>query len=138
MIEERIKGVEYPSISNILRVKWDMPKWCDFMVHFDVNENLVSFEVYPVNEYGDLSSGTVGFCYVDKENEPEERDEFEKDKCVMKLEGTFCSRGVWEGRLYFTDQEYWGEEIEVLSYLYNNCIVPWCKDVIKKNGYSSD
>jgi len=39
--------------------------------------------------------------------------------------------GVWEGRIYFTDEEYWGEEMEDMSNLYNHRIIPWCEDKIK-------
>ena len=60
------------------------------------------------------------------------REEFEKGKCLKKLEGSFCWRGVWEGRLYFPDEEYWGEEIAELSELYNDYILPWCKNFIKE------
>jgi hypothetical protein len=59
---------------------------------------------------------------------------FNEETCLKKMQGSFCWRGVWEGRLYFTDEEYWGEEIAELSDLYNNHIVPWCKDFIKKRN----
>lgn len=59
------------------------------------------------------------------------KDEFEEGKCVKKLKGWFCWHGVWEGRLHFTDDQYWGREIEELSRLYNDKIMPWCKDFIK-------
>lgn len=109
----------------------------DYMVHFrmnDISTTTLEFEVYPMEEWGDLSSGENGFSYIDKETEPESRDIFEEGKCLKKLEGSFGWRGIWEGRLYFTDEEYWGEEISELSDLYNNKIVPWCKDYIKKQN----
>jgi hypothetical protein len=32
----------------------------------------------------------------------------------MLFEYIFCWRGVWEGRLYFKDSEYWSEDLEVM------------------------
>ena len=104
----------------------------DFMIHMDTRQHTLQFEVYPL-QYRILSStGKKGAGYINKENESDVIDEFKEGQCLKKLEGSFCWRGIWEGRLYFTDDEYWGEEIEGLSRLYNDKIVPWCKDFIKK------
>ncbi len=104
----------------------------DYMVHFKTDAHTLEFECYPVQDWEHLPTGKKGFSYIDKENEPDEREVFEEGKCLKKFEGSFCWRGVWEGRLYFTDEEYWGEEISEMSELYNNHIVPRCKDFIKK------
>ena len=103
-----------------------------FIVHLDARQNWLKFEVYPVEGWTHVLTGEEGISYIDKENEPCERKEFEEDKCLKKLKGSVCWRGVWEGRLYFTEDEYWGEDIEELSRLYNDKILPWCKDFIKK------
>jgi hypothetical protein len=104
----------------------------DFMVHLNTERHTLLFEVYPILEWTDGEK--AGICYIDKQNEPDTREIFEEGKCLMKLQGSFCWRGVWEGRLYFTDSEYWGEDIEELSELYNKHIVIWCKDFIKKRN----
>jgi len=114
------------ALSDEVRIRFN-----DFMVHVDTTQNLLQFEVYPVQDWVNLQTGEEGTSYIDKENEPDERYEFEKGKCLKKLEGSVCWRGEWEGRLYFTDDEYWGEEIGQLSRLYNEKILPWCKDFIK-------
>ena len=85
-----------------------------------------------VQDWTHLPTGKKGASYIDKENEPDSREKFEEGKCLKKLEGSFCWRGVWEGRLYFPDEEYWGEEIAELSELYNAYIMPWCKNFIKE------
>jgi len=124
------------TLLGVVRVRMD-----DFMVHVDTRQNWLKFKVYPVQDWTHLPTGKQGTSYIDKENEPDEREEFEEGKCLKKLEGSFCWRGVWEGRLYFTDDEYWGEDIEELSRLYNYKIVPWCKDFIKTrepHGYYDD
>ena len=32
---------------------------------------------------------------------------------------SFCWRGVWEGRIYFKDDEYWSEEMKTISELWD-------------------
>lgn len=113
--------------SGVVRVRFD-----EFMVHFDTGQDTLQFEVYPVTDWEKLGTGEKGMDYIDKENKHDSRDQFEDGKCLKKLEGSFCWRGIWEGRLYFTDDEYWGEEIEELSRLYNDKIVTWCKGFIQK------
>ena len=34
------------------------------------------------------------------------------------FEWSFCWRGVWEGRVYFKDSEYWGEEMEIIPLIW--------------------
>lgn len=103
----------------------------DFMVHFKWNDGWLNFEAYPIKDWQNIN-GESGISYIDKENEPEDRYVFEEGKCLKKFEGSFCWRGVWEGRIYFTDKEYWGEEISEMSELYNNHIVQFCEEYIKK------
>jgi hypothetical protein len=31
---------------------------------------------------------------------------------------SFCYRGVWEGRVYFKDEEYWSEELSVIPLIW--------------------
>ena len=102
------------------------------MVHFTYKDHRIYFEVYPIQVWGPTPTGEKGFDYLDKEDPITTREVFEEDKCLKKFEGSFCWRGVWEGRLYFTSDEYWGEEISEMSELYDNHIVPWCKDFVKR------
>lgn len=44
---------------------------------------------------------------------------------------SFCWRGVWEGRVYFKDDEYWGEEMDTISKLWS-AIELFLKDKIIK------
>ena len=120
------KGMEYEPLLGVVRVRWD-----DFMVHLKTDEFTLYFEVYPVQDWTHLPTGKEGMSYIDNVLSIN-LEEFEEGKCLKKLEGSYCWRGVWEGRLYFPDEEYWGEEIGELSRLYNDCIIPWCKDFIQK------
>lgn len=101
-----------------------------YTVHINTDESWLYFNVYPSLKWTDRQ-GNTGYLYKEK-NTDEDIKTFDKDKCLEKLNGSFCWRGVWEGRLYFTDGEYWGEDIQELSELYNDKIIPFCKDFIKK------
>jgi len=73
------------------------------------------------------------FYYTSKDNNQYELEEFKEGEALVKMEGSFCWRGVWDGRLYFPDEEYRGGDIENLSRFYNDEIVPYCKEQIMKN-----
>ena len=108
----------------------------DFLVHFNTDERTIYFGVFPVLDWtGAEGSGT---SYIVKDTGCETLAEFDEEKAEKRFEGSFCWRGVWEGRLYFKPDEYWGEELKEMSDLYENNIVPWCKAFIKKrepHGY---
>ena len=104
----------------------------NFMVHFETDGHMIFFEAYPVQDWVNFETGEKGTSYISKTKDPDTIDVFKHGECLMKLEGSFCWRGVWEGRLYFPDMEYFGEEIKELSELYNDFIVPFCKDFIQK------
>jgi hypothetical protein len=132
MSNEAQNGNVAKPMSGAVRVRM-----MDYMVHLKTDAHTLYFEAYPVQDWEHLPTGKKGFSYIDKENEPYDREIFEEGKCLKKFEGSFCWRGVWEGRLYFTDEEYFGEEISEMSELYNNHIVTWCKDFIKKREPSN-
>ena len=105
----------------------------EYVVHFKIrSDNRIEFHVYPILQWTRVQTGESGFCYIDKENEPDSRDDFEEGKCLKKFKGSYVWRGVWEGRIYFTDEEYWGEEMMCLAKLYEGGIIPWCEKEIKK------
>ena len=64
--------------------------------------------------------------------------DFIHDKCIKKMTGILCWRGVWDSRLWFTDDEYWGEDLGELSVLYYSDILPLCKDIIQSKYPSID
>lgn len=102
-----------------------------YHVHYKYVYHTLNFEVYPIYDWTGPNN-TSGVCYVDKENQPDTRDKYEDGKCLMKLEGSYCWRGCWEGRLYFPDGEYWSEELAELSDLFIRFIEPWAKEYIQK------
>jgi hypothetical protein len=43
----------------------------------------------------------------------------DKAKARHFFDFSFCWRGVWEGRIYFKDEEYWSEELREISILWD-------------------
>jgi hypothetical protein len=41
------------------------------------------------------------------------------EKARIWFEFLFCWRGVWEGRVYFKDEEYWAEETKTIADLWS-------------------
>ena len=41
--------------------------------------------------------------------------DYRNDDCRIMFEFSFVWRGVWEGRVYMKDQEYWSEELKEMS-----------------------
>jgi hypothetical protein len=103
-----------------------------YHVHHEWDGFRLNFDVYPVSDWESIIDGSTGTYYTDIEKEPDIRETFEEGKCLKKLSGSMCWRGVWEGRLYFTDQEYWDEELAELSALFSDHIEPWAKDFIRE------
>lgn len=46
---------------------------------------------------------------------------------------SFCWRGVWEGRVYFKDSEYWSEEMKTIPLIWNQ-VESIMKDKIKSDN----
>lgn len=100
------------------------------MVHFSSGDSIIYFCVYSVVECTDENGTSV--MYVDENNGFEPLSEF-GERATKRFSGSYCWRGVWEGRIYFRDDdEYWGEELKEMADLYENNIVPWCQNYINK------
>lgn len=130
------KGKEIDPIGETRRIRWS-----NFMVHIDVTtyplgNKLISYRVYPIEDWVKPNSNETGFHYLNNNDIEDAASEFTDGKCVMKLEGTFYKNEeiqTWEGRLGFTCDEYWDNELETLSGLYNYDIVPWCREFLENN-----
>lgn len=97
-----------------------------YAVHLKAGSN-VEFEVYGIYHWKSLDNESEGVGYYDKETGQPDHGEFIEGKCEMSLEGAYSWRGVWEGRLYFTKDEYWGSDMKEMNDLYYDVIVPWCR-----------
>lgn len=63
--------------------------------------------VFPVTEFSDGR-----FLYTSN-NSSDFVNDIAKARCLFDF--SFCWRGVWEGRIYFKDEEYWSEEIQEMA-----------------------
>lgn len=102
----------------------------EYIIHFDTSDSWLQFGVYPICIATHLPTGKISIEYYDKHSS-DTHEEFNEDTCRKMFEGSYCWRGVWEGRLYFKDTEYWGEELKEMSEVYD-FIEVWCKDFIQK------
>ena len=96
-----------------------------YVVHFDTSDKWIQFEAYPIWE---ASDGT--YEYLNKNSDHSEK-EF-NENCLCSLKGSYCWRGIWEGRIYFQQEEYWIQDVEEISDLLNRFVIPHCKEVIMK------
>lgn len=110
----------------------DMIRMMDYMVRFkfDISQR-VEFEVYPVSWYTDKDDNIERYLYRNVNDESDMLDEFDEKKCIKAMVGSYTWRGCWEGRVYFTDDEYWGEDFIALAKLYSESIAPKCRELIK-------
>lgn len=101
-----------------------------YFVHMNTDNFRLYFSVYPCVDFIGLN-GEKGTAYQAKDSS-EMTIEFEKDKVQCLFEGSYCWRGVWEGRIYFRDDEYWDDNLMEMAKLYENSIKPWCETFIKE------
>jgi hypothetical protein len=98
----------------------------DFVVHLIKNDHWKEGEVYPIYKYTD--SDEWGY-QSDQDGMP--TDDAKEARCLFKF--LFCWRGVWEGRIYFKDDEYWCEQLATINKLWNAIEVKM-KDRIKQQN----
>lgn len=104
----------------------------DFIVHFQLRRE----------DYNKDYFGSVYFCVIGKDiktdienvyyiksSDGSPKEECNED-CRCAFEFNFCWRGVWEGRIYFKDDEYWSDELKVMSDIWEQ-IENILKDKIK-------
>jgi len=88
----------------------------NYVVHLSKRHstiNTIQFDIYPFQ--GDKSD----MRYYSKSSTCGETQAFKEDECTIKMSGTYCWRGVWEGRLYFPDDEYWSDELSELNTIFD-------------------
>jgi len=111
---------------EILRYLDQLGTYFLFEVHYEMTDSgLVEFNVYPASEWSG-SDNTHGVSYFDKHSS-DDIYEFNNDTCRKLFDGSYRSRGVWEGRIYFGDDEYWSNELMGMAILFEKWIEPQCK-----------
>lgn len=94
----------------------------DNVIYYEINNSIINGQVY--SGYL-LEDGTA--IYHHKRGSIETNN----IKAARNLFNfSYRWRGVWEGRVYFKDDEYWGEEVESLSELWG-LIKNHCELIIK-------
>ena len=123
------------SVETFKIIKVDDDDAMAYCVHFKKHNFLerYDFTVYPVVFWKDINNDS-GMSYKDKTSPGEDiMDVFDEERALKKFEGSYCWRGDWEGRVYFTDDEYWGSDIRKINYVYNK-IVEYCKSILSTRG----
>ena len=95
----------------------------DFLISIKDDGRYKRGAVYPVHEFED---GSVYYCAL-LDNSPTENIK----EARHFFDFLFCWRGVWEGRVYFKDDEYWGEEMKTIYLLWSK-IEEEMKSIIRK------
>jgi len=114
-------------------------RYGDYMVHFiPLTPSSVQFQVYPILEWTHLETGIPGTSYIDKEKAPDTLDVFNEDLCLRKLEGHIKWKEQWDSLLKFPDEEYWHDELQELTQMLYEFIIPWSKDYIRYGELSTE
>lgn len=97
-----------------------------YVIHLNEDDQWKRGDVYPIGRF--IGEPHEKYFYNSLEdNGP--LDTEEGARCLFEF--AFCWRGVWEGRIYFKDDEYWSEELEEINLLWNE-IEKIFKERIKK------
>jgi len=100
----------------------------DYNVHIEDDGHRLHFYMY--QSYGEG-------LYQNKIANQADPIEFDKEKSLVKMQGSYCYRGVWEARLYFPDIEYWGSELDDLNKAYEET-KKWCQQHIMGKETNTD
>lgn len=79
----------------------------------------------------DISDDKKPYFY-NREKGSEIEDEINSD-CQKLFDFSFCWRGVWEGRIYFVEDEYFSDDLADIVYVWDK-IQSHLKDKIKKEN----
>lgn len=102
----------------------------EFSVEFEEKNGWYDGNVYPIDRWEHLPTGNKGWSYQSKSSGGETHEKLNED-CRNMFGFLFVWRGVWEGRIYFKDDEYWSEELKTMSDLWDK-IEPIMKDKIRQ------
>ena len=102
----------------------------DFIIHIEQDNTRIEGEIYPIQKYEKVGELGEKWGYI-KLFDGDIHENHEPDNSCRRLfDFSFCWRGVWEGRIYFKDDEYWSEEIKTMSELWDK-LLPTLKQKIK-------
>lgn len=100
-----------------------------FAVEFEEKNGWYDGNVYPIDEWN-KATGETGWSYQSKSSGGDMHDTL-NDDCRIMFAFLFVWRGVWEGRIYFKDDEYWSEELRTMADVWDK-LQPILKDKIRQ------
>lgn len=89
------------------------------IAHIENHDGRYKGTLYPVTECHYIYSDEIGLEY---ESSADSSVYFKEpnEECKIYFRFEFCWRGVWEGRIYFpNDEEFWDRELKVMSDLWD-------------------
>lgn len=101
----------------------------DFIIHFVKEEGNTTF----------FWNGTASQIQKFADNtwlyQSRDSSDFTSDikEARVWFEWSYCWRGIWEGRIYFKDDEYWCEEMDTIPKLWNSIEVAVKAKIILDN-----
>ena len=101
-----------------------------FLVEFEEKNGWYNGNVYPITKWEHRQDGKKGWSYNSKTSGGDTHEKLNDDVRVM-FSFLFVWRGVWEGRIYFKDDEYWSGELKTMSDLWDR-LEPILKDKIRQ------
>lgn len=97
----------------------------DFIVHSSYKSGIIEGMVY---ELDTLEDGRIFYRYKDSSECTEKKREA---RCFLEFQ--YMWRGIWEGRVYFKDDEYWSGELKDISNMWDE-LKPKLKQKIKEEN----
>lgn len=88
-----------------------------YSLEYNEDEFRYTGNVYPVSVY-DFDDREDVF-YISKKDGGDILSSGVTEDVRVLFEFSFCYRGVWEGRIYFNDDEYWSEELMEMAKLWD-------------------
>ena len=76
------------------------------------SEGWIAGSVLQIQKWEIPSTGEKGWSYQHNEHSLETDN---PEEARNWFDWSICWRGVWEGRINFKDEEYWGEEMPIIT-----------------------
>jgi len=92
-----------------------------YYAYIDASQHTITVNVHEIAATG------YGFK---KDSDSHEMEPMSED-CEVSFVATFCWRGVWDNRLYFEVDEYYGEDLSNIHNFYYEILEPKCIEIIK-------
>lgn len=104
------------------------PNMGEYAIHFIIDSKIqMGFNLYPISKCS--VKGLEDIMYF---------DDIQNNKMIpfngenyRYLSGTTVYRGCWEHKVFLVEQELFGDDLEDISFIHKNIIIPFIKDKIQ-------